>query len=137
MTYAGDVTPQRAWELLSTDERVLLVDCRTEAEWDWVGVPDISSLGKHVVTVEWNTWPDGTVNEHFVDHLKEAGVPIDATVLFICRSGIRSRSAAAAAVAAGWVDSHNVTEGFEGVLDEHGHRGNGGWRAAGLPWVQS
>jgi hypothetical protein len=31
----------------------------------------------------------------------------------------------------------NVLEGFEGPKDGEGHRGTlGGWRKAGLPWVQ-
>jgi len=57
-------------------------------------------------------------------------------VLFICRSGARSHNAAMLANQAGY-EAYNVLEGFEGDRDPQGHRNTvGGWRAAGLPWVQ-
>jgi rhodanese-related sulfurtransferase len=57
-------------------------------------------------------------------------------VYFICRSGVRSRHAAEAATAAGLGPAYNVLDGFEGQLDRERHRGIGGWKADGLPWVQ-
>jgi hypothetical protein len=42
-----------------------------------------------------------------------------------------------ALTAAGYSRCYNVSEGFEGGLDAEHHRGRaGGWKAAGLPWVQ-
>ena len=39
---------------------------------------------------------------------------------------------------AGFANCYNISEGFEGDKDEHGRRGSvGGWKAAGLPWMQS
>jgi rhodanese-related sulfurtransferase len=137
MTYAGDLTPTEAWELLASDPAAVLVDVRTEAEWTFVGVPDVNDLGKRLVTVAWNHWPSGTRNEHFLEDLSGAGVVGDGPVLFICRSGARSAAAAALASDAGVTPSYNVSEGFEGDLDEHGRRGGSGWRAHGLPWRQS
>ncbi|MCX8554983.1 rhodanese-like domain-containing protein [Mycolicibacterium mucogenicum] len=137
MSYAGDITPQQAWELLSENPEAVLVDCRTDAEWRWVGVPDISSLGRDVVYIEWVS-NDGKRNTGFVDDLLAAGVtPGERPVVFLCRSGNRSIGAAEAATAAGIGPSYNVLDGFEGHLDEQGHRGGTGWRAIGLPWVQS
>ncbi|MFL0295161.1 rhodanese-like domain-containing protein [Mycobacterium sp. SMC-18] len=137
MSYAGDITPQQAWELLSENPEAVLVDCRTDAEWRWVGVPDISSLGRDVVYIEWVS-NDGKRNTGFVDDLLAAGVtPGERPVVFLCRSGNRSIGAAEAATAAGIGPSYNVLDGFEGHLDEKGHRGGSGWRAIGLPWVQS
>ena len=61
----------------------------------------------------------------------------DAPVMFMCRSGARSHGAAIAATQAGYPNSFNVLEGFEGDKDSNGHRSSvGGWRKAGLPWVQ-
>ncbi|HEY5150636.1 MAG TPA: rhodanese-like domain-containing protein, partial [Mycobacterium sp.] len=54
MSYAGDITPEESWKLLSENPEAVLVDCRTDAEWRWVGVPDLSTLGREVVFVEWN-----------------------------------------------------------------------------------
>lgn len=137
MSYAGDITSAETWQRLDSDPRAVLVDVRTQAEWKFVGVPDLSTLGREVVFVEWNAL-DGTHNERFVDDLQSAGViPGDRPVFFLCRSGNRSVGAAEAATAAGIAPSYNVSDGFEGDLDENGHRGNTGWRAAGLPWTQS
>ncbi|MGB8407803.1 MAG: rhodanese-like domain-containing protein [Mycobacterium sp.] len=137
MSYAGNITPQQAWDLLRDHPEAVLVDCRTRAEWQWVGVPDISSLGRDVVYIEWNSG-DGRHNDGFVDELQAAGVtPGERPVVFLCRSGNRSIGAAEAATAAGIAPSYNVLDGFEGNLDEHRRRGGTGWRAIGLPWVQS
>ena len=44
--YAGDLTPQESWEILASNPKALLVDVRTQAEWNFVGVPDTSDLGR-------------------------------------------------------------------------------------------
>ncbi|OAN39288.1 rhodanese-like domain-containing protein [Mycolicibacterium iranicum] len=137
MSYAGDITPEEAWKLLSDTPDAVLVDCRTEAEWRFVGVADTSSLGREVVYIEWNR-TDGSHNDGFVDELKAAGVtPGERPVVFLCRSGNRSIGAAEAATEAGIAPSYNILDGFEGNLDENKHRGGTGWKAVGLPWVQS
>ena len=90
MSYAGDITPEEAWKLLVDNPEAVLVDCRTEAEWRFVGVADTSSLDRDVVYVEWSR-TDGTRNDAFVDDLQAAGVtPGDRPVVFLCRSGNRS-----------------------------------------------
>ncbi len=138
MSYAGDITPEQAWKLLSDNPQAVLVDVRTDAEWRFVGVPDLSSLGREVVYIEWNR-TDGQRNENFLAELSEKvpGNGEDRPVVFLCRSGNRSISAAEAATEAGIAPSYNVLDGFEGQLDNAGHRGGSGWRATGLPWKQS
>jgi len=136
MSYAGDVTPEQAWTVLRDEPGAVLVDVRTRAEWSYVGLPDLADLGKEVVLVEWQTYPDGAVNGRFVAELEAAGVPKEAPVYFLCRSGVRSVAAAEAATRGGWARSHNVVEGFEGPHDERRHRSVSGWKVAGLPWVQ-
>ena len=139
MSYAGDITPPQAWKLLSDNPRAVLVDVRTDAEWRFVGVPDLSSLGREVVYIEWNA-TDGTRNENFADELKDRVPPAAAgeerPVVFLCRSGNRSIGAAQVATAGGITPAYNVLDGFEGHLDANGHRGETGWRAVGLPWKQ-
>lgn len=100
VSYAGDITPEEAWKLLSENSEAVLVDCRTDAEWRFVGVPDLSSLQRDVVYIEWNR-SDGTHNDGFVEDLKAAGVSGERPVVFLCRSGNRSIGAAEAATAAG------------------------------------
>ena len=137
--YAGDLTPGQAWDLLAADERAVLVDVRTEAEWRFVGVPDVAGLGRAAAFVEWSAYPSGVVNARFVEQLAEAGLaPRDGRpIVFLCRSGVRSIAAARAATVAGLGPAYNVLEGFEGAPDAAGHRGAAGWQAAGLPWRQT
>ena len=136
MSQHPDLTPQEAWERLESDPHAVLVDVRTQAEWSFVGLPDLTSIGKRVVPVEWTTFPDGAPNPHFLDQLRTALPSEDAPVLFLCRSGARSAAATATAAAAGYTGAVNVTEGFEGELDAQGHRAVNGWKQAGLPWRQ-
>lgn len=136
MSYAGDVTPSEAWDALRADPRAVLVDCRTLAEWSYVGLPDLTSIGKDVVRIEWQTFPTGMVNQRFTEELGAAGVEKDQPIYFLCRSGVRSIAAAEAATRAGWTEARNVLEGFEGPHDRDRHRTVAGWKVAGLPWVQ-
>ncbi|WP_330250886.1 rhodanese-like domain-containing protein [Nocardia sp. NBC_00565] len=138
MSYAGDITPQQAWELLRDNPEAVLVDVRTEAEWRFVGVPDTSSIERPTVLIEWVD-SSGARNGEFVEQLTSAleGRNPEAPVVFLCRSGQRSIGAAVAATNTGIAPSYNVLEGFEGPIDESGHRGGSGWRALGLPWRQS
>lgn len=137
-TYAGDLTPTQAWEILAGHENSVLVDVRTQAEWQFVGLPDLTDIGKQVILNEWVVFPGGGKNETFMASLMEAVPDPETEILFICRSGGRSMAAAATATAINYSRCYNVLEGFEGDRDENGHRGKlGGWKACGLPWVQS
>lgn len=135
--YAGDVTPKQAWDALEADERAVLVDVRTQPEWLFVGVPDLGEMGKQPLLVQWQIFPSMQKNPSFVDDLRKAGVPEDAPLYFLCRSGGRSRAAAIAVTEAGYKACYNVAGGFEGGHDSDKHRGGReGWKAEGLPWVQ-
>jgi rhodanese-related sulfurtransferase len=129
--YAGAVTPAEAFAILQADAHARLVDVRTRAEWEWVGrFPD-------AVFIEWNAWPGGTRNPAFEQELLSRAPDKTAPVLFLCRSGGRSHHAALVAQRLGYAQAFNILEGFEGDKDAHGHRGTvGGWKIAGLPWVQ-
>ncbi|MBL29452.1 MAG: sulfurtransferase [Rhodospirillaceae bacterium] len=137
-TYRGDIDVTEAWRRLGADPATVLIDVRTRAEWQYVGLPDLSSLGKEVVPVEWKQFPGGTLNGGFIAEVSGRGLATDTPILLICRSGQRSRDAAIALTAAGFEDCTNVDGGFEGNLDADGHRGTAdGWKASGLPWRQS
>jgi rhodanese-related sulfurtransferase len=135
--YTGDTTPAETWELLAADPGALLVDVRTDAEFSYVGVPDLTEVGKETKFVSWVLFPAGNANPQFLDQLRAAAPDPEAPVLFLCRSGVRSRFAAAAAIQAGYKRCYNILQGFEGDKDAAGHRGTvGGWKIAGLPWKQ-
>ncbi len=136
-----DIDVAEVWNRLRNDSNSVLIDVRTRAEWAFVGLPDLSQIGKQPVLVEWQTFPDNREDARFEEKLtstlKDMGVTQDAQLFFICRSGSRSRRAAQTMMAAGYARSVNVADGFEGALDSHHHRGRtGGWKAAGLPWSQ-
>ena len=132
-----DVAPQQAWQALSEQPDAHLVDVRTDAEWAYVGVPDLSPIGKQVLLVQWQTFPSGAPNSAFMAQLSAAGLTPEHTVYFICRSGARSLYAAETAEQAGYRAVFNVADGFEGPPDQHAHRGRvAGWKSDGLPWRQ-
>jgi rhodanese-related sulfurtransferase len=135
------VSVEEAWARLKSDAASTLIDVRTGAEWAFVGLPDLSSIAKRPLLVEWQEFPGNQVNKAFVERVAEAlaaiGASKDSELFFICRSGGRSLSAARAMTAAGYSRCRNVADGFEGPLDPNRHRGQlGGWKAKGLPWVQ-
>jgi rhodanese-related sulfurtransferase len=132
-----NVSSRQAWEALAADPAAQLVDCRTDAEWQYVGIPDLRPTGKQVVLVSWQYFPSGNVNAAFVEELRDAGLDPGQPIYFLCRSGARSMAAALAARAEGFARVYNVADGFEGPHDPQGHRGVvAGWKAAGLPWCQ-
>jgi rhodanese-related sulfurtransferase len=131
--YAGAVTPQEAYALLQGDPKVKLIDVRTNAERDWIGRVTIPAA-QHAA-VEWSTWPGGVPNPVFAEQLEEVAKR-DEVLLFLCRSGVRSRHAARVATERGYKDAFDILEGFEGDKDADGHRKTvGGWCKAGLPWM--
>lgn len=136
-----DVPVDEVWKRLQSDPAAKLIDVRTEAEWAYVGVPDLARIGKEVLLVQWQTYPDNRVDPRFAEQLSallaKAGVTKDSELFFICRSGGRSRSAALTMAAGGYSRCRNVADGFEGPLDASRHRGRvAGWKVAGLPWAQ-
>lgn len=140
--YAGDVSPRQAWEILVADSNAQLVDVRTVAEWNFVGLPDLSGLGRQAHCIEWQSFPAMARNPAFADDavkaVTAAGAGQDTPVLMLCRSGARSRAAAMALAGLGFARAYNIAGGFEGDPDGMRHRGLiNGWKAEGLPWRQS
>ena len=127
--YAGDVTPELAWQWVQAGEAVL-VDVRSDAEREWVGyVPG-------AVPLAWKQWPGMAMNPGFDSGIQEA-VPAGKKAVLLCRSGVRSIAAAKRATQLG-LQAYNILEGFEGDADDEGHRGRkAGWRMRGLPWRQN
>lgn len=135
--YAGDVTSVEAMKILESDDRAVLLDVRTDAEWTFVGRPDLTGLGREPVLISWQTFPGMAPNGGFVEAVRLSAPDRDVPVLILCRSGQRSQKAAIALTEAGYTDCRNISDGFEGPKDEAGHRNTvSGWRANGLPWQQ-
>lgn len=135
--YAGDLSPLDTWSLLKSTPAAVMVDVRTDAEWNFVGQPDLSSLNKAPIRLSWQIFPTMMLNGEFVDAVR-AAVPDPATpIAFLCRSGVRSLAAARALTAVGYTACYNIADGFEGPPDGERHRGRvAGWKASNLPWAQ-
>ena len=87
-----NVTPQRAWELISKGE-VVVVDVRDPAEWETGHVPGAQLL------------PLAQVRQNPRKLLPDTGV------LFVCAGGVRSQTAARLAVDHGVTQVYSVIGG--------------------------
>ena len=135
--YADDLSPQDSWDLLKSNNNAMLIDVRTDAEFSFVGVVDMSSLNKENIYASWVLYPTMSANPNFRTELEKQNFHKDQPLLFLCRSGVRSKHAANAMAALGYTRCYNIVGGFEGDKDEALRRGNrGGWKHANLPWVQ-
>ena len=131
--------PPQAFEFLKENKRAVLIDVRASMEFLFVGHP----IGS--VHVAWIDEPDWIVNPDFVTEVRKVmlgGIGVDehggdAPVVLICRSGKRSLEAGKLLLNNEFTGVYNISEGFEGELDEAHHRSAvGGWRFHGLPWEQ-
>jgi rhodanese-related sulfurtransferase len=114
-----NISAQEAWDLLKGDKDSLLVDVRTEAEWDAVGYPDLSKLGKDLIKLTWKR-----DDPQFIVELEKLIPNRDSKIIFICKAGGRSGSAANLAVSHGYDSCYNLIGGFE----------MGGWKDSKLPF---
>src|SRR5581483_7278753 len=109
-----EIAPRDAWILLEREPKALLVDVRTEPEWNFVGVPDLGAVGKNLVRLSWQVYPGMAVDPGFADKLVAAGATPEHSLLFLCRSGARSLAAARLMAQRGFPRCYNVSDGFEG-----------------------
>ena len=125
--------PPAAQAFLQQDKQAVLLDCRSETEFMYVGH---AVVAEHVA---WQDGPDWDIDLDFVRKVRRlVKDDLARPVLVICRSGTRSLVAGEALEKAGSSQIINVLEGFDGPLDDHFHRSTqGGWRFRGLPWQQS
>jgi rhodanese-related sulfurtransferase len=128
------LSPKEAYKLLQEHPNAVLIDVRSHMEYLFVGHP------AGAIHIPWIDEPDWKLNPHFLTQVRQTmlgGASGAAPVVLICRSGVRSLEAGKALIEAGVKDVYNVSEGFEGQLDEKHHRSSqGGWRYHGLPWEQ-
>lgn len=138
MSYAGDLTPEEAWQFLQKHNDAELVDVRTVPEWYFVGGPNLKTLNKEVKRVSWRSFPSMQINQNFCEQLAKDVPNKEAPLLFICRTGARSLDAAIAMTEFGYGECYNVIDGFEGDMDNAQRRGAvNGWKASNLPWEQN
>ena len=127
-----NVAPNETWRALESNPTAVLIDVRTEAEWNQVGIPNLDGTDANMHLISWQFAPDMRPNLSFIDEMAAAGVAMDTPLYFLCRSGVRSAAAAKLAANAGYGPCYNISEGFEGVATPDGNR-LGGWQGSGLP----
>jgi rhodanese-related sulfurtransferase len=128
LPYRGAVTPTEAWTLAQVGVARVL-DVRTSEEWALVGrVPGAEE-------VAFKLYPDWRPNPDFLAEVKRRFAP-DEHILLLCRSAQRSHHAAALLAEAGYRNTYNILEGFEGDKNADAQRTVNGWKVRGLPWRQ-
>ena len=126
-----NLSPLQAWDVLQQNPQAVLIDVRTQAEYTDIGHP----IG--AIHIAWQQQFGGAINSEFLVEVNNIVPDYSTPILLLCRSGVRSLSAARALEHIGYENLINIVNGFEGDPDSNAHRGNkGGWRLAGLPWRQ-
>lgn len=138
------ISPKEAFDLVVKDSNSLIIDVRTLEEFNFVGFIDAQAIEERIIVLPWRIYPKMTPNTDFTkaltkifDDAFEQANREKFKLIFICRSGGRSQEAAENCLALGFGGYYNVVSGFEGDLDEFGHRSKiNGWKAENLPWKQ-
>lgn len=132
-----NITAQDAFVRLQNEENALLIDVRTSAELAYVGGPNLSGCKANLLFCPIYEFPHMELNSAFESKVGEAIKNENSNSLyFICRSGARSNAAAQLFEKKGY-ECYNIVDGFEGELNEFGHRNTiAGWKVAKLPWRQ-
>ena len=132
-----EINSLECFEKLKNKKESHLIDIRAQPEWDFVGVPDLSSINKHTFFITWQSYPNMKFNEDFETEIIRSNIKKDDSIFLICRSGQRSLKAAQYLNQLGYKNCFNVLDGFEGDKDLNNHRSTlSGWKLNRLPWKQ-
>ena len=101
----------------------VLLDVRTEDEWNTLGKPDTKDLGIKSVFITISQ------DSNFVENVKKE-IDKKNQILVMCAAGGRSIIAANILMNEGY-EVHNVSDGFSGNNE------NPGWKNLGLPFNNS
>ncbi len=127
----NEISSNTAFDILNSEKESFLIDVRTEYEWTKIGVPNLKEINKTVLFIQWSNIIDINFVENFLSVLKSK-FHFNNKLLFICRSGSRSRLASEIAIRNNFKNCYNISDGFEGL------KSNGmidGWKPQNLPWT--
>ena len=114
-------------DYLTTNPNVILLDVRTQEEWDNIGKPDGEKIGLKTYFLSIQFGKERIFNENFIKEFKNLAINQDKNILIICRSGARSQFAAELINNKENYTCINISDGFEGNQE------NVGWKRCGLP----
>ena len=113
-------------EYLKSQPNCVLLDVRTDEEWNQDGKPDGDKIGlkTHFLTIQIGD--ERIFNENFIQEFKNLKINQDQEILTMCRSGNRSQIAAELVTKENYTCS-NISDGFLGNQE------NIGWKNCDLP----
>ena len=97
-----NIHPKEAFELLNNNKEAVIIDVRTKDEWN-EGIVDCENLKLITITADFG---------EFERNLEENITKKNSDIMFICRSGRRSETAALIADKMGYKNNYNVVGGF-------------------------
>ena len=69
-----NITSIECFNKLSEISNSYLIDIRTKPEWEFIGVPDLSSLNKKTIFISWNMYPEMKINSLFENQITESNI---------------------------------------------------------------
>ena len=104
-------------DYLKNNSKCVLLDVRTQEEWDQFGRPDGEKMGlkTYFLTIQ---------DKNFVNDFKKLSISQDCQILSICKSGERSQFVAELLTKENY-KSVNISDGFDG------------WNSSDLPLLLS
>ena len=112
-------------EQLKNNPKCVLLDVRTEEEWNQDGKPDGEKIGLKTYFLSL-IFKGKILNENFIEEFKNLNINQDYEIFTMCGSGGRSQMAAELLTKNGYTCS-NISDGFTGNYE------NVGWKKNQLP----
>ena len=110
---------------IKNNSNSILLDVRTEEEWNADGKPDGEKIGltTYFLTIQF---ADGTFNEDFISDFKKLNINKSCEILTMCMGGVRSQAAAELLSKESYTCT-NISDGFLGNSQ------SSGWKNSNLP----
>ena len=112
-------------EYVKENPKCVLLDVRTEEEWNLDGRPDGEKIGLKTYFLPIQ-FADKSFNERFEEELNKLNIGQDCEILTMCMGGVRSQAAAELIEKKNYKCS-NISDGFLGNNE------NIGWKKNNLP----
>ena len=109
-------------EQLKNNPKCVLLDVRTEEEWNQDGKPDGEKIGLKTYFLSF-VFKGKILNENFIEEFKNLNISQDYEIFTMCGSGGRSQMAAELLTKNGYTCS-NISDGFTGNYEKVGWKKN-------------
>ena len=112
-------------DYIKNNPKSVLLDVRTEEEWNTDGKPDGEKMGlkTYFLSIQF---ADKSFNQNFIEDFKKLNIQKDTEILTMCMGGVRSQAAAELLIKENY-KCVNISDGFLGNPE------NVGWKNSDLP----